>query len=204
MARVIICRHGNTFDKGDVVRRVGARTNLALSKSGIKQAKFLAEQYTPLKSGYNFSKAYCSPLQRTQSTCSYILSSGHTADVPNFLNFLIEIDYGPDENKPESDVIERIGRKAIKLWDTSGTPPQGWLVKPEQIISSWKLFLKNISDTNDDILVVTSNGIARFLFEAVDNIEVDIQRKLNTACFGLVEVSQGVTSLKFWNKKYIR
>jgi len=204
MARVIICRHGNTFDKGDVVRRVGARTNLALSKSGIKQAKFLAEQFTPLKSGYNFSKAYCSPLQRTQSTCSYILSSGHTADVPNFLNFLIEIDYGPDENKPESDVIERIGRKAIKLWDTSGTPPQGWLVKPEQIISSWKLFLKNISDTNDDILVVTSNGIAQFLFEAVDSIEVDIQRKLNTACFGLVEVSQGVTSLKFWNKKYIR
>ena len=35
MARVIICRHGNTFDKGDLVRRVGARTDLALSKSGI-------------------------------------------------------------------------------------------------------------------------------------------------------------------------
>ena len=204
MARVIICRHGNTFDKGDVVRRVGARTDLALSKSGIKQAKFLAEQFTPLKSGYNFSKAYCSPLQRTQSTCSYILSSGHTAVAPNFLNFLIEIDYGPDENKPESDVIERIGKKAIKLWNTSGTPPQGWLVEPDQIISSWKLFLKNISDTNDDILVVTSNGIARFLFEAVDNIEIDIQRKLNTACFGLVKVSRGITSLKFWNKKYIR
>ena len=69
MTRVIICRHGNTFDKGEVARRVGARTDLALSKSGIVQAKFLAEQFTPLKSGYNFSKAYCSPLQRTQSTC---------------------------------------------------------------------------------------------------------------------------------------
>ena len=204
MARVIICRHGNTFDKGDVVRRVGARTDLALSKSGIVQAKFLAEQFTPLKSGYNFSRAYCSPLQRTQSTCSYILSSGHTAVVPNFLNFLIEIDYGPDENKPESDVIERIGKKAIKLWDTSGTPPQGWLIEPDQIISSWKLFLKNINDTNDDILVVTSNGIARFLFEAVDNIEIDIHRKLDTACFGLVNVDQDITSLKFWNRKCIR
>jgi probable phosphoglycerate mutase len=204
MARVIICRHGNTFDKGDVVRRVGARTDLSLSKSGIKQAKFLAEQFTPLKSGYNFSRAYCSPLQRTQSTCSYILSSGHTAVAPNFLNFLIEIDYGPDENKPESDVIERIGKKAIKLWNTSGTPPQGWLVDPDQIISSWKLFLKNMSDTNDDILVVTSNGIARFLFEAVDNIEIDIHRKLDTACFGLVNVDQDITSLKVWNRKCIR
>ena len=204
MARVIICRHGNTFDKGDVVRRVGARTDLALSKSGIVQAKFLAEQFTPLKSGYNFSRAYCSPLQRTQSTCSYILSNGHTAVAPNVLNFLIEIDYGPDENKPESDVIERIGKKAIKLWDTSGTPPQGWLIEPDQIISSWKLFLKNINDTNDDILVVTSNGIARFLFEAVDNIEIDIHRKLDTACFGLVNVDQDITSLKFWNRKCIR
>ena len=145
-----------------------------------------------------------SPLQRTQSTCSYILSNGHTAVAPNFLNFLIEIDYGPDENKPENDVIDRIGKKAIKLWDTSGTPPQGWLVEPDQIISSWKLFLKNISDTNDDILVVTSNGIARFLFEAVDNIEIDIHRKLDTACFGLVNVDQDITSLKFWNRKCIR
>jgi probable phosphoglycerate mutase len=66
MARVIICRHGNTFDKGDLVRRVGARTDLALSKSGIKQANFLAEQFSPLKSGYNFSKAYSSTLQRTK------------------------------------------------------------------------------------------------------------------------------------------
>ena len=117
---------------------------------------------------------------------------------------MIEIDYGPDENKPESDVIERIGKKAIELWDSSGTPPQGWLVEPDQIISSWKLFLKSVSDTNVDILVVTSNGIARFLFEAVDNIEIDIQRKLNTACFGLVKVSQGITSLKSWNNKCIR
>jgi len=116
---------------------------------------------------------------------------------------LKEIDYGPDENKLESDVIERIGKKAIELWDSSSTPPQGWLVEPDQIISSWKLFLKSLSDTNDDILVVTSNGIARFLFEAVDNIEIDIQRKLNTACFGLVKVSQGITTLKSWNNKCI-
>ena len=204
MARVIICRHGNTFDKGDLVRRVGARTDLALSKSGIKQANFLAEQFSPFKSGYNFSKAYSSTLQRTKSTCSYILSRGHTAVTPNFLSFLKEIDYGPDENKLESDVIERIGKKAIELWDSSSTPPQGWLVEPDQIISSWKLFLKSLSDTNDDILVVTSNGIARFLFEAVDNIEIDIQRKLNTACFGLVKASPGITTLKSWNNKCIR
>ena len=201
MARVIICRHGNTFDSGDTVRRVGARTDISLSISGIKQAKFLAEQFSTLKSGYNFSRAYCSPLERTKSTCAYILSKGHKAKIPTILNFLKEIDYGPDENKKESYVIKRLGIKALDLWDLQGISPEGWLVDTEEIISSWKLFLESLIDTNEDILVVTSNGIARFLFDAVHNIEVTMTRKLNTACFGLIEVNHSTTSLKFWNKK---
>ncbi|HAO37083.1 MAG TPA: histidine phosphatase family protein, partial [Hyphomonas sp.] len=38
MARLIIVRHGNTFDKGDTVTRVGGRTDLPLSASGLAQA----------------------------------------------------------------------------------------------------------------------------------------------------------------------
>ncbi|MFZ4686424.1 MAG: histidine phosphatase family protein [Hyphomonadaceae bacterium] len=36
--RIFIVRHGNTFDKGDVVTRVGGRTDLPLSTSGSAQA----------------------------------------------------------------------------------------------------------------------------------------------------------------------
>ena len=39
---IYIVRHGNTFDKGDVVTRVGARTDLGLSSSGQTQAEALA------------------------------------------------------------------------------------------------------------------------------------------------------------------
>ena len=39
MSRVYIVRHGNTFDRGDVILRVGGRTDIPLSTSGIDQAK---------------------------------------------------------------------------------------------------------------------------------------------------------------------
>ena len=41
MTDIYIVRHGNTFDKGDVVTRVGARTDLPLSRSGFAQAEAL-------------------------------------------------------------------------------------------------------------------------------------------------------------------
>jgi len=54
MSRIVICRHGNTFDKGEIVTRVGARTDLPLSTSGRTQAKILAKELSDFK----FTKAY--------------------------------------------------------------------------------------------------------------------------------------------------
>ena len=64
MGRIIVCRHGNTFDKGDGVTRVGGRTDLPLSTSGEAQAAALAEHFA----GTRFAAAYCSSLQRTRAT----------------------------------------------------------------------------------------------------------------------------------------
>ena len=41
MTTLIIARHGNTFDKGDIPTRVGARTDLPLVEKGRAQAKAL-------------------------------------------------------------------------------------------------------------------------------------------------------------------
>ncbi|OZB12451.1 MAG: histidine phosphatase family protein, partial [Rhodobacterales bacterium 34-62-10] len=69
MARLFIVRHGNTFDKGDTVTRVGARTDLPLSVSGREQAQKLAAHFA----GTRFSAALCSPLSRTRQTARAIL-----------------------------------------------------------------------------------------------------------------------------------
>ncbi len=199
MTRIIICRHGNTFDKGDVITRVGARTDLPLSISGIEQARGLAKYFDAGMSQFNFNLAFCSSLLRTYQTADFILTSGHGVKDLNILDFLTEIDYGQDENKPEADVVARLGKKAISLWDEQALPPEGWNVQPELLTQSWKEFFAKHQNHKGDILVVTSNGIARFALDAVDEIATDAPRKLRTAAFGIVEIENGLSTLTAWD-----
>lgn len=199
MTRIIICRHGNTFDQGDVVTRVGARTDLPLSISGVDQARGLAEHFGPKSSGFSFELAFCSPLMRTYQTADFILTSGHDVRALDMLSFLTEIDYGVDENKPEEEVVARVGQSAIDLWDEKAVPPEGWDVDLEGLILAWRDFFTKYQDCGSDILVVTSNGIARFALDAVDEIATDAPRKLRTAAYGLIEIENGHSKLTAWD-----
>lgn len=199
MTRIVICRHGNTFDKGDVITRVGARTDLPLSISGIDQVRGLAKHFSPESSEFQFETAYCSSLLRTYQTADFILTSGHNAKSLTVLDFLTEIDYGKDENKPEQDVIARLGHAAIRLWDEKAIPPEGWDVNPSALTQSWKSFFKQHQNQGHDILVVTSNGVARFALDAVDEIATDAPRKLRTAAYGIVDIENGHSKLTTWD-----
>lgn len=196
MARLFIVRHGNTFDKGDTVTRVGARTDLALSASGREQAEKLAAHFA----GTRFDAALCSTLRRTRETARAILR--RRTDSPALLvaPFLTEIDYGPDENQPEEAVAARLGA-ALEAWDRDGVPPPGWQVDPGLIRRSWLALLDRAARLPADAnaLVVTSNGIARFLPDVVDKAPEGIDRKLKTGAWGEVVVSDLGTELVGWN-----
>jgi len=173
VTRIVICRHGNTFDKGDIVTRVGART---------------VETLAAELSAFNFTHAYCSPLMRTQQTAMAIISP-QIPLVP--LEFLTEIDYGEDENKPETEVIARIGQDMLDLWDLEAIVPDGWKVNPEAIILSWEQFFENQREQEGDILVVTSNGIARFILDVISNPEA----------YGVISLTDGSIELSAWDKR---
>ena len=55
--------------------------------------------------------------------------------------------------------------------------------------------------SNEDILVVTSNGVARFVLDVITNPDFDTPRKLRTAAYGVVELSPNKTELLFWDKR---
>ena len=61
MSRVYIVRHGNTFDQGDVILRVGGRTDIPLSTSGTDQAKALKAHFADI----SFTQIFSSNLKRT-------------------------------------------------------------------------------------------------------------------------------------------
>lgn len=199
MKEVYIVRHGNTFDKGDVVTRVGARTDLSLSKSGQKQAVALGQHFQNIP----FKTAFSSSLLRTQETVRSILAAQENNCKIEILEFLKEIDYGQDENQPEEDVIARLGQEAINAWDQACIVPQGWDVNPEAITQSWRTFFDTVKDPNvqGPILLVTSNGIARFALAAMSGpVDVAFDKKLKTAAYGKVHISEaGMTHIECWN-----
>jgi len=201
MTRIVICRHGNTFDKGDTVTRVGARTDLPLSLSGQAQAEALGLFFSPQNSDYNFKKAYCSPLIRTRQTADAILKSNHTAKQAETLAFLTEIDYGPDENMPEEAVIDRIGVDAITAWNQEAKVPDGWHINSEDIVDSWRAFIIESTSISGDILVVTSNGIARFVLQALSPPPDILDIKLETGAFGTLAGSSGHLAVQNWNQR---
>jgi 2,3-bisphosphoglycerate-dependent phosphoglycerate mutase len=189
MTRLIIARHGNTFDAGDIVRRVGGRTDLPLSSSGRAQAKKLGQWL--LSNAIEPEAVYCSRLRRTQETAELAwLISGYPPKSPTILAQFDEIDYGPDENQPETAVMTRLGAAALRLWEEQAVPQDGWKVNPEQIRRNWQDFAEHCLRRHQGktILVVTSNGIARFAPSLGDmqTFTKNFQLKLATGALGIL------------------
>jgi len=112
-------------------------------------------------------------------------------------DFLTEIDYGPDEGQPEQDVIARLGQEAIDKWDSEALPPDGWEVDVEGLRSAWQAFLASC-ETHANTLVVTSNGVARFLLDVIE-CDRTVPLKLRTGSYGIVELKATGPALLDWD-----
>lgn len=201
MTDIYIVRHGNTFDKGDTITRVGARTDLPLSSSGQTQAEALALHFMALVPG-GFSAAYCSALQRTRQTAEAILAVRDVRPDLETLEFLREVDYGVDENQPEDAVVARLGEAALAAWDEDAVPPPGWDVDPEGLKRAWRDLLQSIAldGATEPVLIVTSNGIARFVLDAITEYETQPDSiKLKTGAYGQIRTHDEAVTLVSWN-----
>lgn len=221
--RLIIARHGNTFESGETPRRVGGgRTDLPLTAHGRDQARSLGRDLST-KFG-PIDKIYAAPLLRTTQTAEIAASEMASSDIApppaiETLDFLREIDHGPDENKSDAEIADRLGPQALKLWDTELTMPADWAPRPVEILKSWQLFLNRVIQDYEDacrthprvsalapipdqtILVVTSNGIARFAPPAVLSTLSLPSLKLATAAYGVMSYDDAKWTLINWNHR---
>ncbi|OYW41489.1 MAG: hypothetical protein B7Z38_07360 [Rhodobacterales bacterium 12-64-8] len=111
--------------------------------------------------------------------------------------FLREIDYGPDENRPEDEVVARIGKAALEAWERDFIPPPGWRVDPAALIGNWQETFAELRDQPGDHLIVTSNGIARFALTAANAAGQD--GKLGTGAWGVVVLEGEGVTVTDWN-----
>ena len=170
--KLFIVRHGNTFESGEIPVRVGRRTDIDLSQSGRLQAQRLGQYFK--QQHIQLNAAYSSQLRRCYQTAAIMLESMGLALTIDQMSQFDEIDYGPDEGKTEQQVIARIGEQALDQWNKAAIVPPGWLVNPETIISHWHKFADHIVQQYHDqaVVVVTSNGIARFAPYILDDVTV--------------------------------
>ena len=219
---LIVARHGNTFDKGDVVLRVGARTDLPLTLEGRKQGARLAERLR--ERGLTPSRVFVAPLLRTQETGREIANAFALDSEPTLEPFLTEFDYGEDDGKPEkettirlgrceaeagegngSDDYESLGKIALKRWDSERRAPLGWSFLNSRVASlpsEWRAFANNLARERqgETIVAVTSNGVARFALDILpDDAPKPEQSKLSTGAFGVFEYDGERWTLKEWN-----
>lgn len=201
---LVIVRHGNSFAAGEVVRRVGARTDIPLTQHGQAQADALGRYFAA--EDWQFDQYRCSPLQRTQQTAAAILAHQQRAVpcVPDG-EFLREIDHGPDENRAEADVIARIGAQALLDWDRLAIPPADWNVHADQRLAAWRqVFGDPAEEGHRRLLFVTSNGAARFALIAAASFGVGLPQdlKLATGSFGVIECDHGApVGVPIWGQR---
>jgi len=191
--RLYVVRHGNTFDKGDVVTRVGGRTDLPLSSSGRAQAVALGRHFAAIP----LATARSGPLKRTRETAAAILAAQATPPELTTDLFLREIDYGPDENRPEEEVVARIGQAALEAWERDSIVPPGWRVDTAALVGNWQETFAELRGQPGNHLIVTSNGIARFALQAAGAARTE--GKLSTAAWGVFVLAGEDVQVEGWN-----
>lgn len=192
----VIVRHGNTFESGEVPRRIGARTDLPLTAAGLAQAEALGAYFAARD--WRFARILVSPLARTRATASALLARLPGSPPPVDCDWLREIDHGPDENQPEDAVLARIGSEALEAWDTRAVPPPGWHVDAEARIAGWRALFAN---EEGPVLLVTSNGAARFALVAA-GLDGAGRLKLPTGGYGVIgRGAGGALELAQWGER---
>jgi len=201
---LLIARHGNTFSPGDVITRVGARTDMPLSPSGMEQGRKLG-LYLKEKNMLP-DVVFTSALLRTRQTAEQAFAAADISRETNINPLFNEIDYGIDENRPEPEVVARLGADALKSWDEDAIVPNGWKVDVPAIIKGWLDFGKQIArdHAGKTVLVVTSNGIARFAPYLTGDFAAfrrDHKLKISTGALCVFAHEADVWKVEEWNVK---
>lgn len=205
MTRLLIARHGNTFESGETPIRIGSRTDLPLTEKGREQARrlgFFLVTYFP-----QLAVVYSSELQRTQEMAHIALATAKIAAPlhSSSLAMLNEIDYGCDEGKTDAEVIARIGFDALTAWEQFAAVPSGWLVDPEKIKRDWQQLAEQVKlkYTDKTVLIITSNGIARFALSLIPEKQKDklTSVKMATGAVSSLVFADGQWNLEYWDRR---
>jgi probable phosphoglycerate mutase len=195
MASVLLARHGNTFGPGDKIVWVGAKEDLPLVEKGEAQARALGEALA--QAGLRPARMVSGPLKRTRRAAEIVAElTGFDAEV-RIDDRLKEIDYGAWGGKSDPEIIAQWGEDALAVWRDEHRRPPGadWTPSEDALAANARAVLAKASQGEGLSLVITSNGILRYMYAALSGPAEDAKVKTGHVC------GAKANERLFWNLK---
>lgn len=188
MTRLILMRHGNTFEEGQNPIQIGARTDLPLTASGQKQAQAMA-QY--LKRKEIVPKAIFAGQLKRQTESAYLIGKEFEINFEN-TRALNEVDYGLWEGLTAEQIQSKWPKEYAEWNDAAEWQVDIFQSTAEKYLEPFKTWVEELRKKypNQTILAVTSNGILRFIRN----------EKVKTGHFCEIELESGCTKVISWNR----
>lgn len=211
MIRLLLLRHGNTFEEGQTPTQVGARSDLPLTLQGCEQAKnfscyLLSNKIEP-------KAIFAGKLQRQQKTAQIIQESLRLNTSFLYEPALTEIDYGAWEGLSSEEISSRWPEEYAN-WTHAGAWPEKIFPQPLEKhiadIKSWLEILRKTCAPQDTIVAVTSNGLMRLFYSLlepqwntlVQNRQIE-SIKVKTGNFCSLLLLENSIEVDAWNAKPI-
>jgi probable phosphoglycerate mutase len=158
---VILCRHGNTFERGDKVVMVGANEDHPLTSHGIQQARSVGVALAAVN--VVPSRIISGPLQRTKVFAEQVRSETNAAAPIEIDERLIEFDYGAWSGLSNDEIVEISGQPALDAWQERSERPSGVTFVPsvERARADAVDLMRELESLAGVAVIVTSNGRLR-------------------------------------------
>ncbi|MER8950491.1 histidine phosphatase family protein [Mesorhizobium sp. M0809] len=204
--KLILSRHGNTFEPDEKVVWVGRRTDLPLTREGCRQAQHLGSALW--QSGVMLGGLYCGPLRRTRQYAEIIAGQMGGWPLPISDSSLTEIDYGAWEGLSSQEIIAQFGTEELEAWERSSTWPAspGWSPSEATLAQGVTTFVKHLSRIQGEdsvVLAVTSNGVLRYFLRLSGNtLKAEIEGRAGKVATGricILEMRDGNCQIHAWN-----
>jgi broad specificity phosphatase PhoE len=203
MRRLLLVRHGNTFEDGTVPTRVGARSDLPLTHKGIAQAQAFAA--AARSAGLCLGPFLAGPLQRTRDFVARGFDVAPTLDTR-----LREIDYGDWEGLTDAEIAARAGSVMLEDWNKRCVWPQGqnWAPVEATLAAGAASLVNELAHGSQRCVPVlcSSQGVLRYFAKLDEAFFANAQRdgKLGVgtgSCCGVRIATSGALVVDFWNDK---
>jgi len=203
--RIILARHGNTFESSSDAVWVGSTTDLALTDKGREQANLLGRAIK--KATITPAAVYTSPLKRASEYANLAIASGGLPLSAKVDSRLHEIDYGEWEGLNDQEIIERFGQEQLFAWREHSTWVDKWSTEESEFREQTAEFVRDLKEqyqNSDYILCISSNGRLRYFLDEIagawDNLQASHGLAMKTGNISLIELDKAGGKVIFWNQ----